>query len=369
MVSGSLAERIPKIHLHCHLEGALRASTFVELAAKHGVPLRYRRDQAEVASLPRVDPADPYRFADFEEFLLTFAAVSRALRDPDDYARLAREFVADALEQNVIYGELFVSPAVWRFFNPRLSVRETLEAIVAELRAARPHATFKLLADVTRNFGAETATEVVRSMETMSDLDVIGIGLGGDEARFPAKLFVEPFAQARAAGMRCIAHAGEADGAQSVRDAIELLGAERIGHGIRALEDPATVALLAGRGVPLEICPTSNRLTGVVLPDYPHPYVDLDRSGCIVTIDGDDPAIFGTSIAREYAIVEEIAGPAALERYVRNAVDASFAGPAEKRAMHATARGRCGTPTAAPKLKLICRDTRIRTLPSPSRCT
>ncbi|MGA8574123.1 MAG: hypothetical protein WB609_00345, partial [Candidatus Cybelea sp.] len=111
MPSGSLAERIPKIHLHCHLEGSLRGSTFVELATKHGVPLRYHPtgDAAESA----VDPADPYRFDDFAEFLYIFAAVSRSLRHPGDYARMASEFVEDALAQGVIYGELFVSPPVW----------------------------------------------------------------------------------------------------------------------------------------------------------------------------------------------------------------------------------------------------------------
>ena len=105
----------------------------------------------------------------------------------------------------------------------------------------------------------------------MTDLDVIGVSLGGDEARFPAQLFADAFAFARAQGLHCVAHAGEASGAASVRDAVELLGAERIGHGIRALEDSRTVELLRARGIPLEICPTSNRLTGVALAGHPHP--------------------------------------------------------------------------------------------------
>jgi aminodeoxyfutalosine deaminase len=341
MAIGTLAERVPKIHLHCHLEGSLRASTFVELAAKHDVPLRYHLAGARAAAAfidepaEPVDPADPYRFKDFEEFLLIFAAVSRSLQDPPDYARLAREFVEDALAQNVIYGELFVSPSVWTFFNPGLDVRRTMEAIVTELRAAQPRATFKLLPDLTRNFGAESAMETARAMAGMTDLDVIGVSLGGDEVRFPAELFVTAFAYARAQGLHCVAHAGEAAGPQSVRDAIELLHAERIGHGIYALEDPNTAELLATRRIPLEICPTSNRLTGAALPDYPHPYVDFDEHGCIVTIDSDDPAIFRTSIQREYALVEQVAGAVALERYIRNAVHASFARAEAKQAMEA----------------------------------
>jgi adenosine deaminase len=248
---------------------------------------------------------------------------------------MAREFVADALAQNVIYGELFVSPPVWTFFNPALDVRATMEAIVGELRAASPHARFRLLPDVTRNFGPKSAMETARAMAGMTDLDVVGISLGGDEVRFPAALFAETFAYARAQGLHCVAHAGEADGPQSVRDAVELLQAERIGHGIRALPDAHTVELLASRRVAIEICPTSNRLTGAAMSAYPHPYLDFDRQGCIVAIDADDPAVFQTSISREYALVEEAAGPAALERFAGNAIDASFASPEEKRTMRA----------------------------------
>ncbi|MBV9699404.1 MAG: adenosine deaminase [Candidatus Eremiobacteraeota bacterium] len=341
MAIGMLAERIPKIHLHCHLEGSLRAPTFIELAHKHNVPLRYRPGRTDVGTAFTDKAAEPdgvehpYRFNDFEEFLLLFAAVNRSLKDPEDYARLAREFVEDALAQNVIYGELFVSPSVWTFFNPALDVRATMEAIVAELRRAQPLASFKLLPDLTRNFGSESALDTAKAVAAMTDLDVIGISLGGDEVRFPAPLFVDAFDYARAQGLHRVAHAGEAGGPQSVRDAVELLRTERIGHGVRSLEDAATVELLASRGIPLEICPTSNRLTGVALPGHPHPHVTLDGHGCIVTVDGDDPAIFRTSIQEEYALVEAVAGAVALERYVRNAIGASFADPPAKQAMEA----------------------------------
>jgi len=332
-----LSERIPKVHLHCHLEGSLRSTTFVDLADKHGVPLRYHpagREAEAFVDEPSdpVDRADPYRFKDFQEFLLAFAAVSRSLHHPDDYARLAREFVQDALAQNVIYGELFVSPSVWTFFNAELDVREAMGAIVHELRAARPHATFKLIVDLTRNFGEESAMRTASLATNLRDLDVIGVGLGGDEARFPADLFAKPFAYARAQGLAVVAHAGEADGAHSVRDAVEVLGAQRIGHGIAALHDPAVVELLASRRIAVEVCPTSNELTGAAIADR-HAFVEFDRAGCIVTIDADDPTMFGTSIAQEYAIVERIAGSDALVRFVRNAIDASFADDSQKQAL------------------------------------
>jgi adenosine deaminase len=334
-----LAARIPKIHLHCHLEGTLRGATFVEFADKHGVALRYRPSpalrMAEERPSPALQMTEVYSFDGLGEFLYLFAAVSRSLREPQDYARLAREFVEDALRENVIYGELFVSPSVWTFFNPELNVREVMEAIVGELRAAQPDATFRLLTDLTRNFGVESAMAGANAAAAMTDLDVIGIGLGGDEARFPAALYAEAFAFARAAGLHCVAHAGESGSPQSVRDAVEQLGAQRIGHGIAALLDPGVVDLLARKRVPLEICPTSNRLTGAQLPEHPQPYADLDRLGCIVTIDADDPAIFETTIGAEYALVEHSMGSAALERFVRNAIEASFASPGEKAALAA----------------------------------
>jgi adenosine deaminase len=353
MNADSVAARIPKIHLHCHLEGCLRAETFVELAGKHGVPLRYKPEVIVESSFDSArddkDRADPYRFETFQEFLYIFAAVSRSLRHPDDYARLAREFVDDALAQGVVYGELFVSPPVWTFFNPDLDIRATMKAVVAELRAARPRANFMLLPDLTRNFGADRAMETARMVAGMSDLDVAGISLGGDEARFPAVLFADVFAFARANGLHCVAHAGEADEASSVRDAIELLGVERIGHGIRALEDPDTTRMVAERGIPLEICPTSNRLTGLALPQHPHPYLDFEREGCLVTIDCDDPTLFGTSIADEYALVEQVAGADALERYVRNAIRASFASAQVKEALEAQVTASIAELPAAPR--------------------
>jgi adenosine deaminase len=233
-----------------------------------------------------------------------------------------------------MYGELFVSPSVWTFFNPGLDVRACFEALVRELRAAQPRATFKLLPDLTRNFGAAAAMETAKVALSLADLDVIGVSLGGDEARFAPELFVDAFAFIKAQGMHAVAHAGEAAGPESVRAAVEVLGAERVGHGIHALRDRSVVELLAQRRIPLEICPTSNELTGAALPDYPHAYVDLDRAGCIVTIDADDPTLFGSSIAREYALVEQVVGANTLTRYVRNAIDASFAADDHKEAMH-----------------------------------
>jgi adenosine deaminase/aminodeoxyfutalosine deaminase len=323
--------------LHCHLEGTLRASSFIDLARRHGVALTYRRGQARDV-LPAFEaPADPesvYRFESFQDFLMTFAAVSRALAEPADYGRLAAEYVEDALAHNVEHAEVFVSPSVWQFFHPDIDVRACVQAMRDAFDSAKSRLDVLLIADVTRNFGAESAMQTARMAVDLQDLGVVGIGLGGDEARYPAELFEDVYAFARKEGLRTVAHAGEAAGAESVRAAVDVLGAERIGHGIRALEDLAVVELLAKRRIPLEVCPTSNMLTGVAQRGEPHPLVQLDKAGCVVTIDTDDPALFGTTITDEYAYVSGIAGLEAVLRFAENAVDASFAAPERKAALH-----------------------------------
>lgn len=323
---------LAKIHLHCHLEGTLRAETFVELARHHGVSTRYRPGGKQIQG--PTDPATVYRYESFVEFLTTFAAVSRSLASPDDYARLAREFVADALAQKVVYGELFISPSVWAFFHPELDVPATIRTIVDELRVARASdVEFSLIVDVTRNFGAESAMRTAQMAAKLAGEGVIGIGLGGDEAGFPPAQFADVFAFARSRGLHVVAHAGEAAGAHSVRDAVEILGAERIGHGIRVLEDPEVVAILRDRKVPLEVNPTSNYATGVVARDDAHPLAQLDAAGLTIVIDCDDPSMFETSISADYAHVADTLGIDTLRRFIDNAVDAAFLSGAEKRAL------------------------------------
>jgi adenosine deaminase len=301
----------------------MRAQTFIELSEEEGAPVR--------------SPESVYAFTTFAEFLTTFMAVCRSLRAPEAYGRLAREFVADALAQNVVYGELFVSPSAWTYFHPDLDVRAALSAIAHELHATHG-AAFSLIVDVTRNLGPQSAMRTVEFAARCMPLGVVGIGLGGDEARFPAEQFAEAFAAARAAGLHTVAHAGEAAGAQSVRAAVEVLGAERIGHGVRALEDPSVVALLAERRIPLEICPTSNFRTGAVEPGRPHPIFELAAAGVPVIVDADDPALFSTSISTEYEYVAERGGMEFLRRCIETAIEASFAPESRKQALRALLR-------------------------------
>ena len=312
---------LAKVQLHCHLEGTVRPETFRALARRYGVELG-----------ERADPARTYAFDTFGEFLLLFAKVTETLRAPDDFALIARDYVVDAAAQGVVYAELFISPSVWTFFHRELDVRASVEAIRAELDQTGGPLGIEvaLIADLTRNFGVERAEQSAREAVALRDLGVVGIGLGGDESRFPPELYQRAYAIAREGGLRGVVHAGEAAGPQSVRAAVEVLGAERIGHGVRAVEDRAVVELLAERGIPLEICPTSNRLTGACASDAAHPLGTLDAAGCVVTIDADDPALFGTTLLAEYDFVARYFGQDAVVRFARNAIEASFAAPATK---------------------------------------
>ena len=303
---------LPKVQLHCHLEGTVRPETLRELARLVGLEV----------------PPDVYEFADFPEFLLAFQAVCKALNGPEPFARIAREYVDDAVAQGVRYSEIFISPSVWSFFHP--SIDE--EACVRAIRGALQHDAIDvaLICDVTRNFGPQAAVKTVERIAQWTEHGVIGIGLGGDEARFPASLFPEAFERARREGLHAVAHAGEIAGAHSVRDAVEILGAERIGHGIRALEDEAVLAMLVERRIPLEVCPTSNRRTGACPEDQVHPLAQLDAAGVIVAIDSDDPAMFRCTLLDEYALVDQTMGTAAVVRIARNGIEASFASPERK---------------------------------------
>ncbi|MGP6159003.1 MAG: adenosine deaminase [Vulcanimicrobiaceae bacterium] len=315
---------LPKVQLHCHLEGTVRATTFRELAARYELESERARGPLERT----------YAFATFREFLLTFAEVCKALRNPDDFARVAADYAADAADQGVRYAEVFISPSVWTYFHHELDVRACVAAMreVFEQERERLGLEVAFMCDLTRNFGVERALATARVAVQLAEagLGVVGIGLGGDEANFPPAPYLPAYQYARAAGLHAVAHAGEAAGPESVRDALDVLGAERIGHGVRALEDARLVEELARRGVALEICPTSNRLTGAVPAGRPHPIAAFDRRGVICVIDTDDPALFSTSLCAEYALVGEWLGEARLLHFARNAIEASFASAQRK---------------------------------------
>jgi adenosine deaminase len=308
MTADDLA-RLTKVQLHCHLEGTVREATYRELAARAGAQ------------------PQPYAFETFLGFLKLFRHVLTLLREPADFARIAREYVADAARHGVAYAELHISPSAWRRLHPALDVRACVEALRAGLDEAGAAVSLEsaLVVDLTRNFGPESAEASAREAVALRDLGVVAIGLGGDERGWPPELFERAYAIAREGGLRGVVHAGEAAGAASVRAAIEVLAADRIGHAVRAVEDHAVVALLAERAIPVEVCPTSNRLTGAAPADEVHPMGVLDAAGVIVTVDADDPALFGCDLLSEYAIVAGELGDDAALRFAANGIEASFA--------------------------------------------
>jgi adenosine deaminase len=334
---------MPKAELHVHLEGSIRPSTLLELARRNSVRLPAR----DLAGLHRF-----YRFTDFGHFLKVYFTISECLRTVDDFVLIAYEFGADMARQNIRYAEVT--------FTPHTNVQNTglsLDEILAGLNAGRARAReewgvrFQWVFDIVRDF-PETQMEVARWAVRAADRGVVALGLGGTEQGHPPEDFGDAFALAREAGLHSVPHAGEVAGPASVWGAIRTLGADRIGHGVRSVEDAHLVRYLAEHEIPLEICPTSNLQLGVYSSYAAHPIRQLHEAEVLVTVNSDDPPMFNTDLVREYlALAHNLRFDAdELERLSLNAVHASFLGDEEKekmahtfRADMAQLRGRDGT--------------------------
>ncbi len=260
-----------------------------------------RQDRGE-ASGPGVRRrlARLYAHDDFPHFLRNFGALCNEIRRPEDFtliiARLSHRLRAD----RVRYAEVFCSGAM--FARRRLPADEVMDAVS---RAAREQESLqgprlRFLFDGVRQFGSAAFEELVRTAEACRRYDVIGVGMGGDEKAMPAVTFAAAYREARRLGLRTTVHAGEFDGPRSVWEALEILEAERVGHGIRAVEDAELVRTLSRLGTPLECCPTSNVRTGVVRAWVDHPIRSLHDAGVAITVNSDDPALFGTTLGREW---------------------------------------------------------------------
>lgn len=314
---------LPKAHLHVHLESTVRPATLAELAADHGV------------AVPDHPPAFA-GFAAFAAFAAQNALVRGCLRRPDDFARIAREFCADEAAQGTRYAEVTFTAAS---HGERLGRPEApLEAVLDGMAEGRAYGIeCRVVLDHPRRRPVERAW---RTLELARKYDgVVGIGLAGEESH-PVAPFTEVFAAARDAGLGVAHHAGEMCGPQSVRAALGEGHADRIGHGIRALEDPRLVAELRDRAVPLEVCPSSNVTLGLVpaLPDHPLPR--LRDAGLTVTLNTDIPSVTGTTLTDEYALARDVFGydDAVLAELALAAVDASFAPADLKSDLHRRTR-------------------------------
>ncbi len=280
---------LPKIELHHHLEGAAPPAFVRDMARAKGL---------DVSGIFGAEGA--YQYADFLHFLDIYEAATKPFQTPDDYALLTAIVLGEAAEAGVVYLESFLSPDFCGGRDPG-AWREYFHAMwEAALSAEELGITMRGIVTAIRHFGPEAAREVAICARDTAGGFVTGFGLAGDENAGKAADFAYAFDMAHEAGLRLTAHAGEWGGPASVRDVLEHLGVERIGHGVRAIEDPRLVAELAARGTVLEVCPGSNVALGLYPSYADHPIARLRDAGVRVTVSTDDPPFFHTDMTREY---------------------------------------------------------------------
>jgi aminodeoxyfutalosine deaminase len=286
---------LPKAELHLHLEGSIHPATVCALTAQHNILLT----EDEVRRR--------YTYRDFADFIDAFKWVTSFVREPHDYGLIARDLCEHLLTQGVVYAEVTLSVGVMllRKQKPEANFEAILQATEPfEKRGLRVNWVF----DAARQFGADAAMEVVEAAKRCHSRSVVAFGIGGDEMSVATADFHPVYEAAAAMGLHLLMHAGEVGGPERIREAVELLGAERIGHGIAAAQDPDLMDLLVDRRIPLEICPQSNLRTGALakqlrLPEASikdHPLPQLWRHGVPIVLSTDDPAMFHTTLLDEY---------------------------------------------------------------------
>lgn len=324
--SSDFLRRLPKAELHLHLEGTVTPETLVELSERHPAG-RMNLEQAE--SL--------YRYVDFSGFLLAFKAITERLQTPADYELITYRMAKSLAEQGVVHAEVYVSVGVvyyWRRieFEPLFAGMER-----GRLQAEREFGISILwIFDAVRHFGVEEATPVFRKAAEMRREypSIVGIGIGGDERRMAAEPFRELYAEAKAAGLRLTVHAGETVGPESIWGALNI-GAERIGHGLSAKDDPELMELLAERQIPVEICITSNVRTGCCTTTALHPVRRYFDAGLMITLNSDDPTLFGSDLLDEFHLAQRYFHftEEQLRELAANSLEASFLPPDRKVAL------------------------------------
>jgi len=315
----SFIRQLPKAELHLHLEGAVEPATLFELRQQHG-------DHATLAETEQL-----YRYNDFPSFLMAFKAVSEHLRGPKEYELVTYRLMQRLKEENVLHAEVYIAVGVCLYRKQDFpAIFEAFER--GRARGARDFGVSLLwIFDATRHFGVEEAQKVFELAVRYQDRHVVGVGIGGDEQKAPPELFRSVYGYAEDNGLRLTAHAGETGPPESVWGALNL-HAERIGHGLTAAQDADLVEELAYRQIPVEICITSNLRTGVCKAVAEHPAKSYFDQGVMITLNTDDPALFGTTLSREYQLAQETFGftDEHLRELARNSFEASFLPPEKK---------------------------------------
>ena len=324
---------LPKAELHLHLEGTVDPATLAELSRRHPTPLSTTNNRyTNIADSGRVFTEEEaralYQYRDFTGFLLAFKAVTERLRTAEDYELVTYRMMQKLHAQKVLHAEVYVSVGVihWRGgeFAPLF---EGLER--GRQRGERDFGmSLYWIFDAVRHFGVDAAQRVLdETLALRKTADtIVGIGLGGDERRAAPELFRDVYARASSESLRTTVHAGETMGAESIWSAFRELKPDRIGHGLHASDDPELVKYLAEKQVPVEICISSNLLTGCCPSAEQHSLRKLFDAGVLVTLNTDDPDMFRTSLSREYHIAQEALGftDQELNQLARNSFQASF---------------------------------------------
>ena len=317
---------LPKTELHLHLEGTIKPETLVELSQRHDKePLTLEAAKAL------------YQYENFLGFLQSFKGVTERLRSPEDYELITYNMIRDLAAQGIVHAEVYVSFGIIYYWK-KTEVEPYVEALErGRLRGEKDFGVTVLwIVDAVRHFGIEEGAKVFRkAAEVRTEYpSFVGVGIGGDEARGPANQFRDLYLEARSAGLRLTAHAGESVGPESIWAAINI-GAERIGHALSAQFDAELMGVLAEKQIPLELNVTSNIRTGCCNSFEEHPLKSYFESGLMVTLNSDDPPMFGSDLLGEYVLAYERYGFTLeqLRELAANAVEASFLDPASKLAL------------------------------------
>lgn len=325
-------EAMPKIELHRHLEGALRLTTLVEIARDYQFDL----PAYDIETMRRYVQMMPGDERSSEVFLSKFNMLRQFYRTEAIITRVAREVVADVAADNVRYMELRFTPkALCNITNTPLEDVVPLVCDAANAAAAEYGIKVRYIISMNRHEPVDLGEHVVRAALDNRKRGVVGLDLAGDEANFSCMPFIGLFKEAKQEGLGVTIHAGEWAGVRSVRDAVNNMDADRLGHGIHALQDEAMLKTVIERGIALEVCPSSNVLSGVVESMSDHPITELTRRGALTTINTDDPLICNITLSGEISrIMDEMSVALAdIKQYILRAANATFLPDDERRAL------------------------------------